>query len=249
MNNNTETIGGISFNDVIAFQTKIMMGVQFGRVMKAKQNRDSKELIIACLRMGWNDAFRHVSRNTQKAKSLIDNYRKESKETYDDYICEHILSSETVLYVFNAFALAKTGKARIFAVDENFEQLKEVFKDIKMIEGDKKLCFGHFQKMFNIALKLYVCLYFCRENLGIDGLFNNDIIANISNADCPIDSIILNRLDEKSSDKTVKYSDFKWSQFGTEAHSSVEYENVQRAISNFTNGNSNLLFDFTEWNI
>lgn len=53
--------------------------------------------------------------------------------------------------------------------------------------------------MFNIALKLYLCIYLCREFLELGSeLFYDDIIKALNYADCPIDSIILKRIDEKA---------------------------------------------------
>ena len=59
-----ENFGGITLDEVIVFQTQIMMGAQFGRIKKKKAMQE--DIIIACLRMGWNDAFRHTSENTKK---------------------------------------------------------------------------------------------------------------------------------------------------------------------------------------
>ena len=44
----------------------------------------------------------------------------------------------------------------------------------------------------------------CREQIGLkDELFYDDIIEGLEYADCPIDSIVLNKLDEKG--KVCKY--------------------------------------------
>ena len=59
--------GGVGAKEVIVFQTKILMGAQFGRIMWAKEHKteslcnSQKEILIACLRNGWSDAFRHTS--------------------------------------------------------------------------------------------------------------------------------------------------------------------------------------------
>ena len=87
---------GVEISDVIVFQTRLMMGVQFERLIaaKVKQGDEKKrEVLIACLRLGWNDAFRHTSKNVMDGtKSVLEKesakYNKEHKQEYDDYICE-----------------------------------------------------------------------------------------------------------------------------------------------------------------
>ena len=93
---------GVEISDVIVFQTRLMMGVQFERLIaaKVKQGDEKKrEVLIACLRLGWNDAFRHTSKNVMDGtKSVLEKesakYNKEHKQEYDDYICGKILEDE-----------------------------------------------------------------------------------------------------------------------------------------------------------
>ena len=60
----TKTYGGVTAKDVIVFQTKIMMGAQFGRIVWAREHVSAplcdrqNTILIACLRIGWNDAFK-----------------------------------------------------------------------------------------------------------------------------------------------------------------------------------------------
>ena len=72
-----ENFGGITLDEVIVFQTQIMMGAQFGRIKKEKALQE--DIIIACLRMGWNDAFRHTSENTKKEEH---NKKKKTVRAY-----------------------------------------------------------------------------------------------------------------------------------------------------------------------
>jgi hypothetical protein len=87
----TKTYGGVTAKDVIVFQTKIMMGAQFGRIVWAREQESENignrqnEILIACLRIGWNDAFRHTSENedgindTKGSKSAVSSYVKKDK--------------------------------------------------------------------------------------------------------------------------------------------------------------------------
>lgn len=249
--NTIQSIGGIELKDVISFQTKLMMGSQFGRVIEAQ---DKKDIIIACLRMGWNDAFRHTSKNiaekNEKNKSILEiklaEWQKTHKEDYDDFICDNILNREILLNVFYDFAKAKETDVKVKVIVDKFFSLQKLFEPYKELDGDKQLCFGHFQKMFNMALKLYLCLYMCKVYLDIDdSLFDEEIIENLKNADCPIDSIILGELEK---DTSTKYSDIKWSKFGIKGYP-TDYIEVQEKISklNDVKGNSKLYYDFIAW--
>ena len=165
---NNYNIGGVQLKDVITFQTQIMMGSQFARVKKAENKKD---IIIACLRMGWNDAFRHTSKNVKEGNQTVleiesASWDKERHEKYDDYICS-VLGQEQFLDIFLKYARANGTKNKIDVIEKGFETLKEQLKHIKETSGDKQLCFGHFQKMFNIALKLYLCLYMWQGYLSI----------------------------------------------------------------------------------
>lgn len=237
-------IGGVSYRDVILFQTQIMMGTQFGRVMKGK---DAQDLAIACLRMGWNDAFRHTSQNVKGIEKSVleeeaEKWNKTHKESHDDFICGNILNRQEVLDAFGAFAKAEGSKGKAAVIVGRLDELKTLFKPYKMTEGDKQLSFGHFQKMFNIALKLYLCIYMCRDELALDEKrFDSEIISALENADCPIDSIILGKLDEKT-EGTHKYRNLKWSKFEAE-----DYLRVQEQIGRLAEGGSNLSVDFREW--
>lgn len=246
-----ENFGGITLDEVIVFQTQLMMGAQFGRIKREKATQ--ADIIIACLRVGWNDAFRHTSKNVteQNKKSVLANelteWKKEHKEDYDDYICDNILSHETLLDVFYNFVKAEKTEDKVLAIEGEFSGLRELFKPYKELDGNKQLCFGHFQKMFNIAIKFYVCLYICREYLKIeDKLFDPKIIENIRYANCPIDSIILEKLSKETGQD---YTTHKWSKYGTPKHSTKKYNDVQNAISRIDKmkGKSNLYYDFYAW--
>lgn len=255
-----ENFGGITLDEVIVFQTQIMMGSQFGRIKK--ENATQEDIIIACLRMGWNDAFRHTSENTKKEDcnknkkdwpSILElsekewRTNKEHSKDYDDFICGNILNQNIVLDTFKNFVCSQSTKTKIDCINNNFTDLKTLFQEYKNTDGDKQLCFGHFQKMFNIAIKLYICLYICRENLKIeDGLFDEEIIKNIKYADCPIDSIILEKLSKETGQD---YRTHKWSKYGTFKHPVEHYKNVQTSISEIDKikGKCNLYYDFSAW--
>lgn len=288
-------IGGIEFKHVIMFQTQVMMGNQFGRIIWAREKAQNgitydlngitydlkDEILIACLRMGWNDAFRHVSENVVGVDDKIkeeehknkNGNKKYGKQRFDDYFCV-VLNNQTLLRIFCDYAKKEdTEKKCKYLEDEQIKNdLRSIFGTVKKQTGTKALCFGHIQKMFNIALKLYLCIYMCRESLELDNqLFYYGVIEALKYADCPIDSIVLNKLDEKkkedpriSDDKYMKYgenekgkalvnkkfSNIVWSKInGPKKESTIEaYKNVQYAIATLNdNKKSNLYFDFTEW--
>ena len=87
----TKSYGGVTAKEVIGFQTKIMMGAQFGRIVWAREHKaknienSQNEILIACLRIGWNDAFRHTSENedgindTKESKGAVSTYKKQEE--------------------------------------------------------------------------------------------------------------------------------------------------------------------------
>lgn len=272
----TKTYGGVTAKDIIVFQSKIMMGAQFGRIVWAREHKaedlqkSQNEILVACLRIGWNDAFRHTSENedgindTKESKGAVSKYKKKDdyvtpilKVSYgkivektaladfDDYFSEIV---KNLLDIFREYASASTNKHLI--IDSHWTEIEDCFRGVKKLDGDKKLSFGHIQKMFNIAIKLYLCLYMCREELDLnDDIFVADIVNNFANADCPIDSIILGKLEQVEMQKvgigappTVKYDGYTWSQLNY-----ADYRDIQDSIENESNGNSNLWFDFNNW--
>jgi hypothetical protein len=273
----TKTYGGVTAKDIIVFQSKIMMGAQFGRIVWAREHKSASlgnrqnEILVACLRIGWNDAFRHTSENedgindTKESKGAVSTYKKqeeyettllklyrgnitEKKATadFDDYFSEIV---KKLLDVFCEYAKAPTNKHLI--TDSHWAEIEDCFRGVKKLNGDKKLSFGHIQKMFNIAIKLYLCLFVCREELDLDdNIFVADIVNNFANADCPLDSIILGKLEQVEMQKngigatyTTKYDGYTWSQLN-----SSDYSDIQDSIKNESGGNSNLWFDFDNWN-
>ena len=255
-----ESIGGITKKHAIVFQTQVMLGAQFGRVVRSDATQE--DLMIACLRMGWNDAFRHTSENVKNDKESVltveenewraETVSEESKDKkhpaeYDDFICGNILNQELFLNTFREYACAESTDAKVQVVTKRFKKLQSHFKPYKALDGKKQLCFGHFQKMFNIAIKLYLCLYFCREELeiGVDK-FRKDMIEQAAHADCPIDSIILGDLSEKT--ECAGYKGQKWSKYGTEGQPVKGYKDAQTAIAGLVGeGKCNLYHDFVAW--
>ena len=230
--------GGITFKHVWDFQLRIMMGNQY---TKCKEATTQKEIIVACLRLGWNDAFRHTSKN-------IDGIDEKNKEKTIVEICKNISDR------FIEYAQKATTDERHDYINEclNNDEFKNEFSKIKVTDvgEDKTLCFGHIQKMFSMALKLFLCLKICAEqanDMEMDiGLNVEHFECNFSfeTADCPIDSIIIGRLDKKM-------QDIKWSKLGQdEDHPSNLYIEIQKAIREKKNDNtkSNLCFDFENWN-
>ncbi len=255
-------IAGVSHQHVLNFYIHVVFGNQYKRVC---QPNNSDDLLIACLRMGWNDAFRHTSKNVQHSKKIRNNkgqektisvleykkaqWQKEGHpEPYDDFICGRILSDKGFLDLFKKYAGTNTPEEKSNLIQNNFDSLKELFGPYKAVEGEKKLCFGHFQKMFNMAIKLYLCLYMSADDLKLDNsLFDNGIIQNMRNADCPIDSFILAAVAKDSQSPEIAAQ--VWSKYGADDANHVDnYHQVQEKIASLPEAkNSKLLYDFIAW--
>ena len=268
--NTTANYGGVTYKEVIAFQTKILFGAQFGRIMWAKDLNNGElderqnEILIACLRLGWNDAFRHVSKNAPNVDKNVKEYKKQGKyiskilklfrgkikkeekhADFDDYFCDDVISKEKFLDIFKSYAGADADdKSKI--IENEMGALKKLFINVK-----RELSFGHMQKMFNMAVKLYLCLYVCRDELGLDKeLFVKGIVDKFDQAHCPVDSIILGEIDQnemcslgEGQPYKEPHSKYKWSQLKKD-----EYDKIQGKIAEKCTGKSNLFYDFENRN-
>lgn len=256
------------------------MGAQFGRIVWAREHKAEdlancqNEILVACLRIGWNDAFRHTSENevgvndTKGEKGAVSTYKKQDKyklpllklfrkkiekenapSDFDDYFSDSVISKKEFLDIFKKYATSATNKENI--INSNWTTIQTLFKNVKKLNGNKALSLGHMQKMFNIAIKLYLCIFVCRSELELsDDIFIKDIVDNFANADCPIDSIILGKLEQIEMKKvgvgetyTPKYDCYTWSQLNT-----ADYRTIQDSIGKESKGKSTLWFDFNNWN-
>lgn len=252
--------GGITLEHVLAFQIRIMMGNQYGRLVKAMGDNNRDELVVACLRLGWNDAFRHVSENIP-----VDDKKKEELVVG---ICGSLCDE------FIAYANQKDAEARHRLIQEwmQSDEFVQRFAAIKVTDpkqSAKALCFGHIQKMFNMAVKLYLCLKIMAEeaskpiilqygatpdkNIELkSGLFKCEDI-NIVSADCPVDHYILEAIDGRMNLKKQEYGKIPWSKLSSREdaeHKDSKYIEIQDKIAFLQNdpGKWNLCFDFENWN-
>ena len=280
--------GGINFGHVLAFQTKCMMKNQYSTLVEALKTNNRKLVIAACLRLGWNDAFRHVSENNDNATIINncvsyspnsphfkmmsakqDSITDEEKNRLIFKICECLVD------YFDEFAKLVNTKERHKYINDKLNEpiFKNLIGIIKKTTESKALCMGHIQKMFNIAMKVLVCLIISYEQakaLPYNVILNEDDCVYLTTnalldskefnysfdtADCPVDSYILKAVDDKIVKRSQginghdKYADIVWSKFGTKEDSN-NYISVQNEISNiqFGAGKCNLCFDFENWN-
>lgn len=266
-------IGGVTIKDVIKFQTRIMFGAQYGRIEYAKKNNDQAALILACLRIGWNDAFRHVTNNKESVDKNIKDYLrcdnelkdefclkygkvsyKTGRKKYDDYYSSILEGNKednkNIMSIFKEYASAKTTDDKCQIIQNNLSEINESFAIVK-----EKVLFGHIQKLFNIAIKLYLCLYMCKDYLDLNELlFYKEIVSALKYADCPIDSIILDQFEQKEMKRIGKgqkhkllYPEIKWSEISSVDEINT-YSELQDQFRREYIGKSSLYFDFAEWN-
>lgn len=225
--------GGITLNHVLTFQIRIMMGNQFGRLVSAVKNEDKDGIIIACLRLGWNDAFRHVSENKSDADIISEcakqrwdlpfKKRKPGVVKVDDQEKDQIIVEicRSLCEEFKEYASKSSTEDRHAYIHQKMacEDFVSKFGVIKVIDprdSDKYLCFGHIQKLFNMAVKLYLCLKICAEEqnnhdlqivLQFGATAQKNVLlkpemftlfsSNDTSADCPIDHYILEAIDRE----------------------------------------------------
>ena len=241
----------INKDNAIRFQTRLMLGgTRYDMVKNAKS---MNEVIIVCLRCGWNDAFRHVSRNKKDLGKL----------NVEQCILDEILRSEEFYNIFLEYAKSRTTDDKVSIINDSFKTLKRRIEKVKNVDDkDYPLSFGHIQKIFNIAIKLYFCLYALKDEIDIKAPFCEEILHD--NQDCPIDSIILDKLDKEIDNKGAeeinklrgdcpkkKFAGLVWSGLGRHdpedrKYKIENYKNAQKAMRELGYKNG-LCFDFDNW--
>ena len=239
--------GGIDFTHAWTFQIKCMMANQYARLVQALHVESADDVIAVCLRLGWNDAFKHVSENVPDADMLsecdkngwLDMFAGRKKKVTPGMSGFKIIDTEkdelayrickTLVEDFKKYAVLTNAANRAAYIHTCVEKsdFKDKFTPYKKISSSKHpLCFGHVQKMFNMAMKLLLCLIMSREHavscgltvklgsIGKDDVYLASGALSIENythegktfafdsADCPIDSIILKAIDKKTSKKS-----------------------------------------------
>ena len=265
--------GGVNFEQVWKFQIQCMMSNQFVPLIKAINNKSQEDVIVSCLRLGWNDAFKHVSENTQNFNTEKNNDRKNELV---NKACKNLVC------FFENYAKEKNYTDRFSNLNGLIKNpaFVGIFKGIKEVASKKyPLCLGHIQKMFNITMKVLLCLIVSAEHASSQGLKvklgevngNNVYLTDCGSsgirllsyanfnyefdtADCPIDHIILTCIDRKVSPPTYtiwdhkKYAEIVWSKMGG-AENAQNYISAQQEIEHIQSDptKSNLYFDFENW--
>lgn len=224
---------------VVRFLFRILFGENFKHICniyhdqsKSKINKASEDDIIkACLSTACGPTFRHTTINIAQNNKNTINYEKLFEKSNN--ICD----------IFVKYCNCPTTQEKTFFLLESDANIKVFFKGTKELNGQKGLCFGHFQKLFNLALKLYACVYTFQKALHISVTWTKIDAQAIINADCPIDSKIINTLIENHNCK--QFSGVKWSKMKSPRDILI-YQQMQSVIRS-TGIGSNLLFDFEEW--
>ena len=115
--------GCVGFEQVWKFQIECMMSHQFVPLVQAISKGSRDEVIVSCLRLGWNDAFKHVSENTAAYKALS----SKDKEDKVNEACEKLVN------YFIDYAKEKNYNDRFKKLDSFIKSSKfvDIFKDIK----------------------------------------------------------------------------------------------------------------------
>ena len=134
-------------------------------------------------------------------------------------------------------------------LDKNLRDFQEAIDGVKV---QNSISLGHFQKLFNMTTKHLLALYMLRESIWDNNndpfkTFKGKIKECFANADCPIDSKILDKVRAEeylSAETKEKLPKKKWSKFDDINY----YITVQEAISDIVKaGESNLFYDFKNW--
>ncbi len=238
-----EKICGIESDDIIKFCFAEMLGSDaYADLTKAaelssdpEKTEDAKRFVsLACLKKAWRDAVTHEPNKIDKLSE------KERKRKRDEALCSCVGldksgGSDMLREVMLIYSKDIERQEYVDKLDEIFrgkalDRIKE-FKD--------EFNFGRFQKLFNMAVKYYVCVYAFRNELGIKNVLSG--YNGLKGAHCPIDSNILGKI-SKEDKKYSKFTKCKWTQITDTA----EYAEIQDAIQDIKSGErtSNLAYDF-----
>ena len=128
-----KNIGGIERSHIIKFLFRVLATQHYNLIINALNDED---IIIACLRIAWNDAFRHVSKNQPNAKKKQDFKAMHNKDV-NEYIVNCILRNEIVLNSFLNYCRANTPAKKVLSLENDINNgLLRCFEDVKVI--DKK---------------------------------------------------------------------------------------------------------------
>ena len=198
----------VTKDNVLRFLFRATLGDEFKNI-ENQQSED--EIILSCLCLGWNDAFRRTLKN----KKGVDIDRKVKVKIFTDH---------KYINRFREYASATTSAAKA-------DMLEKIRNDMagdisKYKEG--KFTIGLAQKIFNIAVKLYVCIYLFSDVLGVKNVVKKYAF---DEADCPLDGKILDELDRRVREGS-------WSKLNDKK----EYIDIQDSIKG-----DRLLYDFLNW--
>lgn len=230
-----------------------LLSAAFGRENCAaiKKAKTPDEIYSICLRVAWRDAFRHTTENVNS------NYEHNMK------MAQSICADPAVLDLFRRYLYAPAshrfgkvkGPVKAEVLENGRASLTAILGQVKKTTGAKAICFGHLQKWFNMAVKYYLIL--CIEQGALDLTVTPPLASGaelaglLSEADCPIDSVILSSVQPKDLSTPItgltlygynRFTDIVWSQMSDKD----TYIYLQKVIASFPGGN-NLAYDFDNW--
>lgn len=263
--------GGITFEHVWAYQIKCMMANQYKVLIEAIEAGDVDGIIAVCLRLGWNDAFKHISTNHTDI-DIINNYKNanigtvfDNANTINDDRRDKVIFDicKQLVPYYDAYLSCGDTQNRLknmngLMLNPRFCDLIGIYKDIK--SAAHPLCIGHIQKMFNMATKLLLCLVISAEQassnsiqvkLGKNEAGNNDVFLTHNNwwqgifSEDNFDADC--PLDSKIL-KKITPSNTTWSHYGSKDYKTAQDEIDTIIKQTYPCSNyCNLLFDFENW--
>lgn len=169
----------------LKFFFRVTFGSEFNLITSKDKDQQEHEdkIITSCLCLGWNDGFKRTLKNRP-------NVNIERKDKVNAFI------NSGAIDVFRTYANAATPEEKADILIKFQPEMEKEIRPFKKIDENERLSLGILQKIFNIAVKLYYCIYLYRDFLDLDGIVKE---YNFEKADCPIDNLILDKL-EKNKD-------------------------------------------------
>lgn len=193
----------------IVFLLRSTFGGTYRRIVTAKSEDD---IILACLLRAWADAFRRTMKNKANVKIKP----------------ADVLKTINAINVFREYANSRTPAAKAAILDGIKSAMKDALDTLKA----DNVTLGVLQKLFNMAVKYYICLFVLAKP-SPNGLLRRYAF---NCADCPLDEAILKSLGIHKSWSKLDDTDI--------------YIAIQKKIRTKLQGTTcALVYDFDNWQL
>ena len=203
---------------VIEFFRRCVYGSSYKR-----DKKDIEHILMWCFSNAWRDMARTLKPKAEYKDMLSGDKNKQDRETEILTLKNYIKDK-----YFNQNIVDNLKQQKFEPID----YIKSIITDKNVKQSKMKFSFGQTQKVVNMFFKY---LYTFKDEPSVKLAEQN-----FDNCDCPIDSIILDKVY-----KTEKYKGTVWSQIDGEQYNEIQ-KDIQNIVDNSTKYRNKLDFEF-DW--